>query len=110
MIRSLAERMVAMLPMQISAVRAALEYRHYRRLCGVAGTARRHTLPGAHAVYPPAPTYLYTMRKSGWSRTQVDYRGTAAQTEALLRDPRIAGTPIRARCARANLNCNSVVG
>jgi succinoglycan biosynthesis protein ExoO len=47
-------------------------------------------LADAKIVVSPAPTYLYTHRGSGWSRTTVDYRAVAAQSAALIRDPRIA--------------------
>jgi succinoglycan biosynthesis protein ExoO len=47
-------------------------------------------LADARVVVSPAATYLYTHRSSGWSRTTVDYRAVAAQSAALIRDPRIA--------------------
>lgn len=47
-------------------------------------------LAGGRVVVSPAPTYLYTFRSSGWSRTTVDYRAVVAQSAALLNDLRIA--------------------
>jgi succinoglycan biosynthesis protein ExoO len=47
-------------------------------------------LADGRIVISPAPTYLYTHRGSGWSRTTVDYRAVAAQSATLIRDPRIA--------------------
>jgi succinoglycan biosynthesis protein ExoO len=47
-------------------------------------------LADGRIVISPAPTYLYTHRGSGWSRTTVDYRAVAAQSAALIHDPRIA--------------------
>lgn len=47
-------------------------------------------LAGGRIVVSPRPTYLYSHRGSGWSRTIVDYRAVAAQSAALLHDPRIA--------------------
>jgi succinoglycan biosynthesis protein ExoO len=47
-------------------------------------------LADGRIVISPAPTYLYTHRGSGWSRTTVDYRAVAAQSAGLIRDPRIA--------------------
>jgi succinoglycan biosynthesis protein ExoO len=47
-------------------------------------------LADGRVIVSPAPTYLYTHRGSGWSRTTVDYRAVATQSAALTRDPRIA--------------------
>lgn len=46
-------------------------------------------LAGGCVVVSPKPTYLYTYRSSGWSRTSVDYRAVVDQSAALLHDPRI---------------------
>jgi succinoglycan biosynthesis protein ExoO len=46
-------------------------------------------LADARVIVSPAPTYLYTHRGSGWSRTTVDYRAVANHSAALTRDPRI---------------------
>ncbi|WP_426434903.1 glycosyltransferase family 2 protein [Bradyrhizobium genosp. P] len=47
-------------------------------------------LADGRIVVSPAPTYLYTHRGSGWTRTTVDYGAVAAQSAALISDPRIA--------------------
>lgn len=46
-------------------------------------------LQGAKVVISRAPSYLYTHRGSGWSRTRVDYEAQIAQTAALIDDPRV---------------------
>lgn len=47
-------------------------------------------LAGGKVVISPSPTYLYTHRGHGWSRTAIDYQAMVAQSAALIRDPRIA--------------------
>lgn len=39
---------------------------------------------GAKLMISPAPSYRYTTRESGWSRTQIDYRGQVEQARALI--------------------------
>lgn len=48
-------------------------------------------LAGAKVILSPFPTYLYTARSSGWSRTKINYEATAIQSRALLNDPRVQG-------------------
>jgi succinoglycan biosynthesis protein ExoO len=47
-------------------------------------------LASGRVVVSPTPTYLYTYRSSGWSRTTVDYHAVVAESADLLHDPRIA--------------------
>ena len=61
-------------------------------------------LHGARCIRVRDAGYLYTERADGWSTTRTDYAGLVAQTEALLRDPRVtadarAGRLLRRRAA-----------
>lgn len=39
---------------------------------------------GARLLVSPVPSYRYTTRESGWSRTRIDYRGQVDQARALM--------------------------
>ena len=48
-------------------------------------------LEGARYVADNAPGYIYTHRRSGWSRTKVNYDGQVDQSHRLLLDRRLSG-------------------
>lgn len=61
-------------------------------------------LAGAKVVLSQLPSYVYTARSSGWSRTKVDYDAVVAQSKALIQDPRVANDERMVSILRARIS------